>query len=95
LGIEGGPDYDIRLELGVGVRANFAVKVDYFMLRGCPFHGRRSFGGYVKRNEESVSQTKGEGNPKVARETAKQKRRRTRRKAIIREQSVVARLLRL
>src|SRR5260370_39434487 len=30
-----------RLELGVGVRANFAVEVDFFVPRGNPFHGRR------------------------------------------------------
>jgi hypothetical protein len=30
------------LQLGVGVRANFAVQVDFFVLRGGPFHGRGS-----------------------------------------------------
>ena len=30
-----------RLQLGVGVRANFAVEVDFFVLRSSPFHGRR------------------------------------------------------
>ena len=28
-----------RLKLGVGVRANFAIEVDFFVLRGSPFHG--------------------------------------------------------
>ena len=27
-----------ELQLGVGVRADFAVQVDLFVLRGCPFH---------------------------------------------------------
>jgi hypothetical protein len=30
------------LKLGVGVRADFAVQVDLFVLRGNPFHERRS-----------------------------------------------------
>jgi hypothetical protein len=30
------------LEFGVGVRADFAVQVDLFVLRGSPFHERRS-----------------------------------------------------
>ena len=29
-----------ELELGVGVRADFAVEVDLFVLRGNPFHER-------------------------------------------------------
>ena len=36
---------DVRsreLELGVGVRADFAVQIDLFVLRGYPFHGRVS-----------------------------------------------------
>jgi hypothetical protein len=33
------------LEFGVGVRADFAVQVDLFVLRCGPFHERRSFGG--------------------------------------------------
>jgi len=32
-------DDAIRLEFGVGVRADFAVQVDFFVLRGYPFHG--------------------------------------------------------
>ena len=31
----------MRLELSVGVRADFAVEVDLFVLRGGPFHGER------------------------------------------------------
>ena len=34
--------YSGRLEFGVGVRANFAVQIDFFVLRGDPFHGRSS-----------------------------------------------------
>ena len=33
-----GPTYTI-LEFGVGVRADFAVQIDFFVLRGDPFHG--------------------------------------------------------
>jgi hypothetical protein len=29
----------VELQFGVGVRANFAVQVDLFVLRGYPFHG--------------------------------------------------------
>jgi hypothetical protein len=32
-----------RLKLGVGVRADFAVQIDLFVLRGNPFHERGSF----------------------------------------------------
>jgi hypothetical protein len=31
------------LKLGVGVRADFAVEVDLFVLRGGPFHEKGSF----------------------------------------------------
>jgi hypothetical protein len=31
-----------KLQLGVGVRADFAVQIDFFVLRGYPFHGRGS-----------------------------------------------------
>jgi hypothetical protein len=31
-----------RLEFGVGVRTDLAVEVDLFVLRGNPFHVRRS-----------------------------------------------------
>jgi len=34
-----------RLKLGVGVRADFAVEVDLFVLRGNPFHERCSLKG--------------------------------------------------
>jgi hypothetical protein len=30
-----------KLKLSVGVRADFAVQVNLFVLRGCPFHGKR------------------------------------------------------
>ena len=42
------------LELGVGVRADFAVEVDLFVLRGNPFHERRSLKFNDKR-EHSMS----------------------------------------
>jgi hypothetical protein len=29
-----------RLKFGVRVRANFAIEVDLFVLRGNPFHGK-------------------------------------------------------
>jgi hypothetical protein len=32
-----------RLKLSVCVRANFAVQIDLFVLRGCPFHELGSF----------------------------------------------------
>jgi hypothetical protein len=51
----------MRLEFGVGVRADFAVEVDLFMLRCGPFHGRRSF-GLVMQDSESVSQLTKERN---------------------------------
>ena len=35
------------LKLGVGVRANFAIEVDFFVLRGNPFHGYGSLGDLV------------------------------------------------
>jgi hypothetical protein len=31
-----------ELELGVGVRADLAIEIDLFVLRGDPFHGERS-----------------------------------------------------
>jgi hypothetical protein len=34
-----------RLEFGVGVRTDLAVEVDLFVLRGNPFHERRSLRG--------------------------------------------------
>ena len=42
---KGGLGYSGRLEFGVGVRANFAVQIDFFVLRGDPFHGRSSLRG--------------------------------------------------
>jgi hypothetical protein len=35
-------DQSRELELGVGVRVDFAVQIDLFVLRGYPFHGRVS-----------------------------------------------------
>ena len=51
----------MRLEFGVGVRTDFAVQVDLFMLRCGPFHGRRSF-SEVMQDPERVSQVTKEGN---------------------------------
>ena len=51
----------MRLEFGVGVRADFAVEVDLFVLRCGPFHGRRSF-RVVIQDQERVSQVRKEGN---------------------------------
>lgn len=34
---------DPRLQLGVGVRADFAVQVNFFVLGGFPFHDSGSF----------------------------------------------------
>jgi len=35
-----------KLEFGVGVRADFAVEIDLFVLRGDPFHGCGSLENY-------------------------------------------------
>jgi hypothetical protein len=40
------------LKLGVGVRADFAVQVDLFVLRGNPFHERCSLKGVEQRKGE-------------------------------------------
>jgi hypothetical protein len=49
----------MRLEFGVGVRADFAVEVDLFVLRCGPFHGRRSFSLSDARPAESITGHKG------------------------------------
>jgi hypothetical protein len=51
----------MRLEFGVGVRADFAVQFDLFMLRCGPFHERRSF-SVVMQDPMRVSQVTKEGN---------------------------------
>lgn len=38
-----------RLKFGVGVRADFAVQIDFFVLRGDPFHERGSLGAFNAR----------------------------------------------
>jgi hypothetical protein len=44
------------LELGVGVRADFAVQVDFFVLRGGPFHvSKRSFAEIQRQLKASTS----------------------------------------
>jgi hypothetical protein len=39
------------LQFGVGVRADFAVEIDLFVLRGNPFHVRRSLSEMTARRE--------------------------------------------
>jgi hypothetical protein len=52
------------LKLGVGVRADFAVQVDLFVLRGNPFHERCSFRELNDGKENSTIPTKmNRGNP--------------------------------
>ena len=46
------------LEFGVGVRADFAVQVDHFVLRGNPFHERAPLGELNDGNENSMVPTK-------------------------------------
>jgi len=48
------------LELGVGVRADFAIQVDLFVLRGNPFHERRSFREFNDKREHSTGARKEE-----------------------------------
>jgi hypothetical protein len=43
-----------RLKLGVGVRADFAVQVDLFVLRGNPFHEKCSLRGLNDGEEDST-----------------------------------------
>ena len=56
-----------RLELSVDVRANFAIEVNFFVLRGNPFHGRGSFGGQMKQNRKRITWNPFEGNGVVCR----------------------------
>jgi hypothetical protein len=44
-----------RLEFGVGVRADFAVQVDLFVLRSNPFHERGSFSEFNDKREHSTA----------------------------------------
>jgi hypothetical protein len=41
-----------ELQLGVGVRADFAIEVDFFVLRGDPFHERRSLASGITAEGE-------------------------------------------
>jgi len=53
-----------RLKLGVGVRADFAVQIDFFVLRGDPFHERGSLRVFNTKQRIAQSQEKEEpGNP--------------------------------
>jgi hypothetical protein len=45
-----------RLDFGVGVRANFAVQFDFFMLRGSPFHGYDSLALVKQRQNNTESE---------------------------------------
>jgi hypothetical protein len=47
-----------RLEFGVGVRADFAVQLDLFVLRGYPFHERGSLGEFNDEREDSTASGK-------------------------------------
>ena len=44
-----------RLEFSVGVRAYFAIEVDFFVLRGNPFHGGGSFWSQIHRNLKTIT----------------------------------------
>ena len=53
-----------RLKFGVGVRADFAVQIDFFVLRGDPFHERGSLRVFNTKQRIAQSQEKEEqGNP--------------------------------
>jgi hypothetical protein len=49
------------LKFGVGVRADFAVQIDLFVLRGDPFHERGSLRAFNSKQEHSRSPLKEEG----------------------------------
>jgi hypothetical protein len=52
------------LKFGVGVRADFAVQIDLFVLRGDPFHERRSLRRFNYKREDSTGTGKEkQGNP--------------------------------
>ena len=55
-----------ELEFGVGVRTHFAVQVDLFVLRGNPFHERRSLRGINDKREDSTSAEIEEGEKPLA-----------------------------
>ena len=45
----------LRLKLGVGVGADFAVQANFFVLRGCPFHRACSFRARQSCGWEEIS----------------------------------------
>src|SRR5580765_3335186 len=47
-----------RLKFGVGVRADFAVQIDLFVLRGDPFHERSSLRAFNARRKDSMGAEK-------------------------------------
>jgi len=49
-----------RLKLGVGVRADFAVEVDLFVLRGNPFHEQCSLKVFNDKRKDSMGSPKTE-----------------------------------
>jgi hypothetical protein len=46
------------LKFGVGVRADFAVQIDLFVLRGDPFHERGSLKTFNARQKHSMGTEK-------------------------------------
>jgi hypothetical protein len=46
------------LKFGVGVRADFAVQIDLFVLRGDPFHERGSLRAFNYKRKHSMSAEK-------------------------------------
>jgi len=55
-----------ELEFGVGVRTDFAIQVNFFMLRGNPFHRRLSFSSRGGRDDKNkIAQAEEEGNSHV------------------------------
>jgi hypothetical protein len=50
----------VELQFGVGVRANFAVQVDLFVLRGYPFHGWLLGENFRQRFNNSTADRGGE-----------------------------------
>ena len=56
-----------RLQLSVGVRTDFAIQVDLFVLRRRPFHGQVPPGVSMHWTGKRITRGWGEGNRKVFR----------------------------
>src|SRR5882762_10000453 len=56
-----GERWRFRLEFGVGVRADFAVQVDFFVLRSGPFHELGSLGKIAHKDKERITRVRWEG----------------------------------